>query len=116
MADPKGLTRDELAKFLPSQRAIRAFEELFKLIPSDLDAVLIFAESSLLAAQNVRNEVTQLRQDLLRVQIEAQLPKQVNLSVILARLDALEAQILTLRSPNLDQIIKRLEFLETLEG
>lgn len=36
MADPKPLTRRELEQFLPSQRAIRAFEELFKLIPPDL--------------------------------------------------------------------------------
>lgn len=34
--DPKPLTRKELAEFLPSQRAIRAFEKLFDLIPSEL--------------------------------------------------------------------------------
>lgn len=37
MADPRPLTRNELAEFLPSQRAIRAFEKLFDLIPSGLD-------------------------------------------------------------------------------
>ncbi len=36
MADPRPLTRDELAAFLPSQRAIRAFEKLFELIPDTL--------------------------------------------------------------------------------
>lgn len=36
MADPRPLTRDELAMFLPNQRAIRAFEKLFDLIPSEL--------------------------------------------------------------------------------
>lgn len=40
MADPRPLTRDELAQFLPTQRAIRAFEQLFRLIPTDLIEVL----------------------------------------------------------------------------
>jgi hypothetical protein len=34
--DPRPLTRAELAQFLPNQRAIRAFEKLFDLIPPDL--------------------------------------------------------------------------------
>lgn len=33
--DPRPLTRNELAKFLPSQRAVRAFEKLFNLVPQD---------------------------------------------------------------------------------
>ena len=37
MSDPKPLTRKELAEFLPTQRAIRAFEKLFDLIPSSFD-------------------------------------------------------------------------------
>lgn len=36
MADPRPPTRDELAKFLPNQRALRAFEKLFDIIPSEL--------------------------------------------------------------------------------
>lgn len=39
MADPRPLTREELARFLPNQRAIRAFEKLFDLIPSDLETL-----------------------------------------------------------------------------
>ena len=35
MADPKPLTRKELAEFLPNHRAIRAFEELFKQVPAE---------------------------------------------------------------------------------
>jgi hypothetical protein len=38
MDGPNRLLRSELAKFLPSQRAIRAFEQLFDLIPSSLNA------------------------------------------------------------------------------
>ena len=34
--DPRPLTRRELSEFLPSQRAIRAFEKLFDLIPGDI--------------------------------------------------------------------------------
>lgn len=44
MADPRPLTRDELAKFLPNQRAIRAFEKLFDLIPNDLESLAILIE------------------------------------------------------------------------
>lgn len=41
MAGPKSLTRDDLAKFLPDQRSIRAFEQLFDAVPSDIiDLVL----------------------------------------------------------------------------
>jgi len=36
MANPRPLTREELAKFLPDQRSIRAFEQLFEIIPGDL--------------------------------------------------------------------------------
>jgi len=37
MADPRPLTREELAMFLPNLRAIRAFEKLFDLIPSEIE-------------------------------------------------------------------------------
>ena len=40
MADPRPLTREELAKFLPNQRAIRAFEKLFEIVPDDLISLL----------------------------------------------------------------------------
>ena len=36
MANPRPLTRDELAKFLPDQRSIRAFEQLFAIVPGDI--------------------------------------------------------------------------------
>lgn len=39
MADPKPLTRNELAEFLPSQRAIRAFEKLFALFTNDPESL-----------------------------------------------------------------------------
>lgn len=39
MADPKPLTRNELAEFLPSQRAIRAFEKLFALFTDDPESL-----------------------------------------------------------------------------
>lgn len=37
MNDPRRLLRSELAEFLPSQRAIRAFEQLFDIVPSFLN-------------------------------------------------------------------------------
>lgn len=39
MADPRPPTREDLAQFLPNQRAIRAFEKLFDLIPSALESL-----------------------------------------------------------------------------
>lgn len=44
---PFKITRNELAEFLPSQRAIRAFEQLFALIPSSLnDSATVIEEVS----------------------------------------------------------------------
>lgn len=40
MADPRSPTRSDLAKFLPDQRTIRAFEKLFELVPDDLTALI----------------------------------------------------------------------------
>lgn len=44
--DPRPLTREELAKFLPNQRAIRAFEKLFDLIPPDLIELFALTEEA----------------------------------------------------------------------
>ena len=46
--DPRPLTRKELAEFLPSQRAIRAFEKLFDLVPQDLVELYALVEAALL--------------------------------------------------------------------
>lgn len=46
MTYPRPLTRAELAKFLPDQRAIRAFEKLFDLTPSDLEELSRLVEES----------------------------------------------------------------------
>lgn len=46
MADPRPLTRQELAQFLPNKRAIRAFEKLFDLIPPELEELLAAAEAA----------------------------------------------------------------------
>lgn len=37
--DPKSLTRKEFQEFLPSQRAVRAFEQLFKVVPGELNTL-----------------------------------------------------------------------------
>ena len=46
MANPRPLTREELAKFLPDQRSIRAFEQLFEIIPGDLVILLRLIEEA----------------------------------------------------------------------
>jgi hypothetical protein len=52
MNGPNKITRNELAKFLPSQRAIRAFEQLFDLIPSSLDSNATLIEEATTTAQS----------------------------------------------------------------
>jgi hypothetical protein len=43
MSKPTALTRNELAKFLPDQRSIRAFEQLFDVVPSEILEVVLSA-------------------------------------------------------------------------
>lgn len=43
MAKPIPLTRQDLAKFLPDQRSIRAFEQLFDVVPADILEVTLSA-------------------------------------------------------------------------
>lgn len=50
--DPRPLTRKELARFLPDQRSIRAFEKLFSLIPTDLVELFIQTEENKNSAAN----------------------------------------------------------------
>jgi hypothetical protein len=44
MATPIKPTRADFAKFLPDQRSIRAFEQLFDVIPNDLITLLALIE------------------------------------------------------------------------
>lgn len=46
MNGPYKITRNELAQFLPSQRAIRAFEQLFDLVPSSIDENTVLIEQA----------------------------------------------------------------------
>ncbi len=50
MSDPRPLTRQDLAKFLPDQRSIKAFEQLFSLVPSQIDTVDTDAGTALAAS------------------------------------------------------------------
>lgn len=50
--DPRPLTRKELAEFLPSQRAIRAFEKLFDLVPQEFDSQVDLIEEVNITAQS----------------------------------------------------------------
>lgn len=52
ITNPLKLTRNELAKFLPSQRAIRAFEQLFDVIPADLNDTNARLLETSIAAEN----------------------------------------------------------------
>ena len=56
---PYKITRNELAQFLPSQRAIRAFEQLFALIPSSLNDSASVIEEVSVNAQNADSRAQQ---------------------------------------------------------
>ena len=56
---PFRITRNELAEFLPSQRAIRAFEQLFALIPSSLNDSAAVIEEVSVNAQNADSKAVQ---------------------------------------------------------
>ena len=62
MADPRPLTRKELARFLPDQRSIRAFERLFDLIPDELVTLLQAIDES----NNNANSALNLAQQALK--------------------------------------------------
>ena len=57
MANPTGLTRTDLQKFLPDQRSVKAFEQLFDLIPSEFTRI----DGDV---TNVSNEITIIQQEL----------------------------------------------------
>jgi hypothetical protein len=59
MTGPFKITRNELAQFLPSQRAIRAFEQLFDLIPSSLDESSSTIQEVSINAQNADSRAQQ---------------------------------------------------------
>ena len=59
MTGPNKITRNELAQFLPSQRAIRAFEQLFDLVPSSIDVNTVLIEEASISAQNADSRAQQ---------------------------------------------------------
>jgi hypothetical protein len=59
MADPRAPTRADLAKFLPDQRSIRAFEKLFELVPDGFNSLIeeaFVASGNALAAANATSD------------------------------------------------------------
>lgn len=65
--DPRPLTRAELAKFLPNQRAIRAFEKLFDLIPPDLIELFSQVEAASLDAGTAHSKTNEALSQLSRI-------------------------------------------------
>lgn len=64
MADPRPPTRADLAKFLPDQRLIRAFEKLFELIPDDYTALI---EEALIEAGSASAQAGQANDAIARI-------------------------------------------------
>jgi len=64
---PYKITRNELAQFLPSQRAIRAFEQIFDLIPSTLNESAVLIEEASINAQNADSKAVQALSSISRI-------------------------------------------------
>lgn len=58
--DPSQLIRQELAQFLPSQRAIRAFEKIFDIIPNVVDSNEFTSGNALATAQEAIDSINRL--------------------------------------------------------
>jgi hypothetical protein len=86
MDGPYKITRNELAQFLPSQRAIRAFEQLFDLIPSGLDSNTVLIEEASINAQNADSRAQQAVSAITRladaVELLALAPRSVEVSSV----------------------------------
>jgi hypothetical protein len=138
MTDPRPLTRNELAEFLPNQRAIRAFEKLFDLIPDELTSTTVQTDTAALTAAAARAEATRLKERIAELEefvflkrspelgqlkeridlIENQLtlPNRVDTDQLRLRVEMLEQQLATYKKPNTDHLVKRIEILESLVG
>ena len=78
MADPRPPSRAELAKFLPDQRTIRAFEKLFELIPDDIFKLIdeaLIAAGNASATSNEAIAAIQRLTDVLEVLAKAPAPQ-----------------------------------------
>lgn len=86
MDGPYKITRNELAQFLPSQRAIRAFEQLFALIPSSLNDNAAIVEEVSVNAQNADSKAVQALSAIDRlanaVELLALAPRSVEVSSV----------------------------------
>ncbi len=100
------LTRQQLAKFLPDELAIRKFEALMSavedVIPSSLADALALVGSG--KAPNIDRALRRIEE------LEILVSKTQNLDALIKRIEQLENTLV--RSQNLDVLIKRIEQLE----
>lgn len=114
--DPRPLTRKELNEFLPSKRAVRAFEKLFDVVPSQLLTNADFIEQILSLVSASKSRISSLEQELKKVQLTM-----VGETTLKSRITHLEQEVKRLQvnpspQPNLDPLLKRIEYLESLVG
>lgn len=115
MADPRPLTRAELEKFLPTQRAIRAFEQLLDKTPTDVEALKATVDSTLTLASNTKQVTVALEAQVQQLQLEnSLLRRSLNIEALIKRVEMLESLLETLQPQNLQSIKTRVENLEVL--
>jgi len=117
MSDVKRLTRDQLAKFLPDPRAVRAFEGLIDQVSVQLPAqinIIIADTAALQASIDVLNtSLAALAEEVNQVEQLLGDEQSANLSPLLSGIDSL-SQLVETWSVNLDPLVKRIEALEAL--
>lgn len=104
MTRPQAPTRQELARFITDQRTLRAFEQLFEAVPSDIlelaaqiEDVEASAQIGAETAQAARSDVSRLAGVLERLEALMLTSRQTNLSALERRVSDLEALVLAQR-------------------
>lgn len=118
MTDPRPITRDQLAKFLPSPAAVRAFERLFNVvgvtIPENLDEI----EASVIVVQN---DIGAIEADIVVIEsaideIESLIASQRRPNETQTNNRIGDAEAAVHRRENLQPLIARIEAIEAFVG
>lgn len=109
---PSAPIRTELARVFKDQRTLRAFEQLFAIIPDELEDVTDVAELVFAAIGESRAANKRAEQRIERLEAELFSMR----SMQNRQPDNQDALFPASNKPNTDTLLKRIEFLESLVG